>query len=268
MNKIYTPNGLSISQLKKDAKKIKKELNIPLNSAQQIIVKNKTNYKSWHNMMDSLNSAGNPIARTYINNGEKIENLVVYKNKPIVLLNARPGFGKTTIGLNLISNSSKNRFLHCSICKLEKVINEEAKRATERNPLTAKLLSNISYDEYIFNNKNDCTYARMNDLIDESILGNINENHGFVFIDEFQRLLTNEKSLLNLIYKCSFLNIPIIISDQIRNLDYFSIIEKYISYIIKEDSANKFSIDKHGSKGLVMNSLIDKRKISLHIIIK
>ena len=57
----YTPNGLSIQQIKKDAKKLKKAKNISLSEARNIITKEKTDFESWDSMQNYLFKNGNVI---------------------------------------------------------------------------------------------------------------------------------------------------------------------------------------------------------------
>ncbi len=46
----YTPNDFSIKQIKKDSKKLKKELNIFLSEARNIIIKKYTDFKGWEDL--------------------------------------------------------------------------------------------------------------------------------------------------------------------------------------------------------------------------
>lgn len=46
----YTPNGISLDQLKKDAKKIKKDDNISYLEALDKVTSIKTNFKNWNDL--------------------------------------------------------------------------------------------------------------------------------------------------------------------------------------------------------------------------
>lgn len=115
----YTPNGLSILQIKKDAKKLKKESNISLSEARNQIIQNYTDFNSWNDMMKYFSKFGS------INNVFKLKNpngtnhkIKTYQEKPINIIIARPGSGKSSI-VNQIVNNNKNKYLICNINKIE-----------------------------------------------------------------------------------------------------------------------------------------------------
>ena len=86
MNK-YTPNGISLDQIKKYAKKMKKEKSISLNEAMDLVTEDKTNIPTWKAMIKELNKKGGSIAKIKI---EECDH-VIYGNKNILGVPSEPG---------------------------------------------------------------------------------------------------------------------------------------------------------------------------------
>ncbi len=111
--KLSTP----IYQLKRQAKQLSREKNIPLNQALNTIAKQE-GIKSW-----SL------LAAMYAKRGLAAEILANLKPKDLVLLGARPGHGKTLMGFELIIESIKTGN-HAKFYSLEYTKKEVIERFT------------------------------------------------------------------------------------------------------------------------------------------
>ncbi|CAH7370847.1 hypothetical protein VCHA53O466_40315 [Vibrio chagasii] len=105
MNK-YTPNGLSIAQLKKDAKKLSKKSSVPLSKSLDLIATSKTNSSSWSKLIQTCNSLDGSIHCFRVKSLANKSNLrfSVFKSKPLLLVTGEIGTGKTLLAHRLLSS--------------------------------------------------------------------------------------------------------------------------------------------------------------------
>lgn len=263
--KDYTPNGLSVSQLKKDAKKLKKALNIKLSEAQKIIVKEKTNFNTWESMINAIDNVNGSIGKlSYLDINKQKKNIVIYKEKPLLLINMPPSYGKSLLCCNFIINSSYNNILYCNLLDLRTYFKDD------NNFNGFDGVKNV--DEYIFKFKDE--KILYNDLINGSLIDTISDKHELVIIDEGQRLNLSDDSFYKLVEKCKKLSIPLILTTQYLTVDELNIVFPFCSNVLNVDSrSNNLNTkikdcisDKNagvyhdGVRGIQYYSLIDNYK--------
>lgn len=119
-----TPNGLSITQLKKDAKRLKKETGISLSEAQKHIAKERTGFSSWSSLIEVCHRLEGSIQRFNLTHiGSKTpSSFATFKRKPVVLAVGEIGTGKTILTHRLLatSNLSGKKILICDFRSCQK----------------------------------------------------------------------------------------------------------------------------------------------------
>tara|TARA_Y100001960_G_scaffold189798_1_gene198917 strand:+ start:15223 stop:16014 length:792 start_codon:yes stop_codon:yes gene_type:complete len=221
----YTPNGLSIQQIKKDAKKLKKAKNISLSEARNIITKEKTDFESWDSMQNYLFKNGNVIEVLSFNTMEdKKEKLTIYEEKPLTIIHAKPGYGKSFFIVNLLQNEKPEE---CLIANTE---GSDRFQPYNELDLIEKYNFKGSYEEMISKSVND---FHMINILNELKKGKTKT----LAIDEINRLLdinSLEDSFFNEILDyCSKKNIKVIIATQLFEIEKFEkIVKNYTSNII------------------------------------
>lgn len=88
----YTPNGISLEQIKKSAKKLKKTSNLDYQVALNAIVSERTNFNTWERLKAFCDKHGHSIAKLKFKNFEH----VVYQDRPIVSVSYYAGYGITS----------------------------------------------------------------------------------------------------------------------------------------------------------------------------
>lgn len=101
----YSPNGVSFAQLKKDAKKIKKEQSITHLEALDIATKNKTKFSSWEKLEEYVKKQNGTLIKMNIFDSQQ----VLYKKNNLISIVLRPGGGKT-LGMLKILQDNANKF--------------------------------------------------------------------------------------------------------------------------------------------------------------
>lgn len=104
MSNQFAPNGVSFNQIKKDAKKIKKEGFLTHMEALNLATKNKTDFSTWSALDKFVENQGSTIAKLNVLNTHQ----VLYKEKNFLSVCLPPGAGKTFILLQILANSHKN----------------------------------------------------------------------------------------------------------------------------------------------------------------
>jgi len=244
MKKI-TPNGLSVDQLKKDAKKISRINAIPLSEAQNLIVRQKTSFYNWHSMSHALNNSGESIAKLcYLGSNKIKQSFVIYMKKPITLLCAPPGYGKSLWISQFIEHSLCKNILYCSVDS-----------AKEGFGLLYKHLNgktNLTITDYVFEIKKEHPVT-LYDLFSNAIKDQIKPCYDLVIIDEYQRLHKDNKSIDELVELCSKFKIPIIISSQFLTDEEWKIHKRHTSHAFLSKDDKLFKIPE-----------IDRKEVSLH----
>jgi hypothetical protein len=221
----YTPCGLSIQQLKKDAKKIKKNESIKMSNALNIVSEKYTSFKKWSHLIDSCSSNGDSLHCLKIKDIDgKINKFVTFKDKPITCLLSPPGYGKSIVVEHFLKNidATKSKFLYTGSLSYLKV-------AYYHN-LGKGFLNK---ENFMMNNKVSISPSS-NDNFLKNVYEKIDYTFDFLIFDEFSRISNSKESgvlLKQIIKKCSDLEISIIISSQIMG-ENFSCIKEYISNLI------------------------------------
>jgi hypothetical protein len=226
---MYTPNGLSVSQLRKDAKKLKKSTGIVLSEAQDKIVRQKTPFKSWNLMMCALTSIDQSVTKfSYFDLHKNRHTFSVYKNKPLVFLYAPPGYGKSLWLAHLILNSSAINVLYCSICTVDDAFGAFRSLFDEKREL------NIS--QHIFKDRSDDS-IKYNDLLSGGLSKLIESDYDMIVIDEYARLNISEQSLQVLMDVCIAGNVSLFISSQWIEKREWDFHERYCSHVFYANSS-------------------------------
>jgi GTPase SAR1 family protein len=99
MSKLYFPTGLSVEQVKKDAKKLSKKSKIKLNKCQDILsgIHARMPWSKAINLIDNIKDA----SFTLHNNKDEEINLTLNSKKSLTFIFGKPGCGKSTL-LNTI----------------------------------------------------------------------------------------------------------------------------------------------------------------------
>ncbi len=103
MSNQFAPNGVSFNQIKKDAKKIKKEGSLTYLESLNIATQNKTNFPTWKALDEFVKKQGSTIAKLNVLNTHQ----VLYKKDSILSVCLPPGAGKTFILLQMLSANHK-----------------------------------------------------------------------------------------------------------------------------------------------------------------
>jgi hypothetical protein len=251
--KQYTPNGLSIDQLKKDAKKNKKYNKTTLSIELDKIATSKTNFSSWKSLYNQSHRYSNTIFLPSIEDvNNKYNNFSIYKNRPLLSVISQPSYCSTHIIKKIVKNiNNKNNIFYADI-----IPNLEMKKFFLKNNYLVNYSFfkefNISLDNSEMNNEKELT------SFFDNIFKNIN-NFNFIILNELQRIsyLSNFNYLFNkLIKKCSYLNIPILLITQSNN-DIIHYIKKYSSTIIFPLTSYLLKHDKN-----LINYYTDSDKLS------
>ena len=247
----YTPSGLSISQIKKDAKKLKKESNISLSQALNEITDKYTEFESWNEM------------QKYFQKTAKIKNLItfkdldnkkvkinIYENKNVNVIYSPPGTGKSSF-VRQISLESNKKILICDI------------KYNKNSPY--KNFKNISIHEYsdLAYNSDEITNKGITELNNISELLDLNDFE-ILIIDESDRILTKDNIDLieKIIQKCINNNITLLISTQLLNEKPFSKIEKYISNKINLENVKFGSLNSPYLSNIKIKDKFKKESIT------
>jgi len=104
MSTEFSPNGVSFTQIKKDAKKLKKEKEITYLEALDLATKNKTNFPRWNDLERFVKSLGGTAAKINFYNN----NLVMYKNNNLMGIFTSAGGGKSLMLLETLNKNYQN----------------------------------------------------------------------------------------------------------------------------------------------------------------
>lgn len=230
-------NGLNVDQLKKYAKKLKKEKKITLNEAQNFVAQKYSDQNSWKKMLQKMKANKNFSLKSINNRYHHFE----LKKETGLLLCSLPGMGSGTVLQNIVSDYCqfhKGNILSVNFIKNYNVLNKINIPSTRKNILT--------FDGQIaIKNSQEIRSILLN------IYDSINNKTELVIIDEFHRLVINENNnnnnidfLLAILQKCCKLNIPIIFHTQLISQKLYKSIESYLEHILIFDT-NNLKLFKH-----------------------
>lgn len=217
---LHLPNGLSIDQLKKYAKRLKKEQNISLIDAQNKIAQEHSDQPTWKEMIKHIKKE-NILSFQTLDNSHQLFHL---KENPILLLTGFSGTGKTTILKTLVNNYLTNHNSNVLFVNFFDSAHE------------LEIFEGKGLNHYPCNLK-DLTIKKPNDIkyIFNSIQESINDNIGLVVIDELSKVQFNNDSInyfLKLLIKCKKNKIPVVLSLQALNDILYSNISSFISHYL------------------------------------
>jgi hypothetical protein len=200
----YTPNGLSIKQLKKDAKQIKKEsdITLSLSNIQNQLANKYTNFSTWHELMDTCKQEGSVMSLlSFLDIDENKQKLVTYKNKPLNLIAGGVGLGQAQIVYQILSYSYNNK---CKVLFDTDIGSGEdfdyMKNLYGNNMST--LVKTISHE-----NREEDSINHLN-----KVLKHINSSYNILVIFDFYFYKLSNNDLMNkIIKKCSELNVTILL---------------------------------------------------------
>lgn len=263
---MYTLSGLSIEQLKKDAKKYKKKYKISLHEAQNHISLKSENM-IWSKMQKSSKVEGGILSfLKFYTIDKKKEMIPVFHNKFINIVYAPPGFGKSTLINEILKHSSYKNIIYTSVFG---------------RACMSKISSSVSNDKNIEFIELNEKYRSNKDMINilKDIVKKINSGVDCLVFDEFMRFDLNEKTIKKLFYDICILSkkfkVSIIIGTQVLDENLFFMKDHINSLLTssyyKYDNYKKMevltgvsldimdtSISKNGIKGLiVLNSVIN-----------
>lgn len=246
----YTSNKLSIEQLKKDAKKLKKEKNIPLYEAQNLIAIEKTNYSSWKKMIEEVNQVTH---RLWAN--DVVINF--YKNKPLFVIDADPGCGKTFFLNSLIVDNYKKTttILYAGILEATKESTFHVLKNKYQKQLTTHLFE-FSHFDY----QGSYNEEYLNSLIDKV---KKSKKLDFLIVEEGARFVQkiNSDTFEKLIKVCIQKKISIIFSTQCYdNLFKNYIKEEYISF---KTTLQQEEIMDNGTRVVYLKDHFKNKKITM-----
>lgn len=116
--KEFAPNGISLNQLKKYAKKLKKESKLTSQQALNQVTNEKTIFSKWEDLISFNKEKGGCLGKIEQNG----ETTVIYGNQPIFLIHNFVGTGYKTFILSECKNKSLYVVQNASIRK--KVLND------------------------------------------------------------------------------------------------------------------------------------------------
>ena len=217
--KNYTPNGLCIDQLKKDAKKIKKENNLKMVEALDHIAKTRTNFYNWKSLIKhSLYSDTTSVFSLKDVDGF-YNKFSVYKNRPMITIYTNPGYAANHILKKITSNlKHKGTILYVTPYK--------------NNDLNL-FFKNINHETIEFSDKHKLPDEReiLNGL---KLVKSTLKNYGFLILNDFDSLNNQKINLIleEIIKMCSCLYIPIYFMTNMKNNYVFDIVDKYSSVMV------------------------------------
>lgn len=199
----YTPNGFSIKQIKKDSKKLKKELNISLSEARNIIIKKYTDFKSWEDLQHYFkkNDCVDHVLKYKDSNNEN-QKINIYKDKPVVVVYGFPGTGKSFEVKAILEKENPEKILMVNI--------ENANKMIPYNCL--KIKNFIPHDKSVLGENIEKKEKSLLEIINNKLK---EKEYKILVIDEFQRLSIKEEYLIDLLNYCKKKNIVIITSTQV-----------------------------------------------------
>lgn len=199
----YTPNGFSIKQIKKDSKKLKKELNISLSEARNIIVKKYTDFKSWEDLQHYFkkNDCIDHVLK-YKDSNDENQKINIYKDKPVVIVYGFPGTGKSFEVKAILEKEDSDKILMVNIENANKMIPYDSLKIKNFIPYNKSVL------DVKFNKEDQSLLELINNKLKE-------KEYKILVIDEFQRLSIQEEYLRDLLNYCKKKNIVIIVLTQI-----------------------------------------------------
>lgn len=247
-----TPNGLSITQLKKDAKRLKKETGISLSEAQKHIAKERTGFPSWSSLIETCNRYNGSLQRFNLTHiGSKNPNsFATFKQKPVVMVEGEIGTGKTILTHRLLtaSNLTGKKLLICDFKSLKKEY-----RTSYRNDN----LNDKPYDGIHLHAYEDFENGLCWSLFDSS--GYLVELHKLLLSGDYSVLLIDEMVRLDkeenlplieaILDTCSSKGISAIIATQLLNAKTERLLTEYISAEITHDRTIPVSM----AKGSIFN---------------
>lgn len=225
--KQHTPNSISIEQLKKDAKKLKKEKNIKLSKAQDITSETKTNFNNWkqlHKASYKYEDTINLFSLKEINGS--YNKFSIYKKRPLLSIVTQPGYASAHIIEKLIGSSNNKNIFYID-CEENKGIKDFFIK--NNNIVKYAYYSDFGIKYEKINKKNEENF----ELFFNHIVGEIKKND-ILIINEIQRIsyLNNFDYFFKLLLKkCEQLNITVLLVSYMYKevIDY---IEKYSSAMI------------------------------------
>lgn len=151
----YTSSGLSINQIKQDAKRLSKENEISKTKALNQIVSRDTGFESWDKMTHYMSKQPsiNDVIK-FVDKEEEVFRLKIYKNKPLNIILAPNEMSKIDFLTQLVLENKKN-FLYSDqnvssdelLYKLDNVLLHEY----SRKKLNKRVKSTVEYPNEINN---------------------------------------------------------------------------------------------------------------------
>lgn len=217
--KNYTPNGLCIDQLKKDAKKIKKENNLKMTAALDYIAKTRTSFYNWKSLIKNSSYSNTISVFSLKSLDNTYDKFSVYKNRPMITNYTNPGYAANYILKKTISNLKyKGKILYVTSYK-----NEDLNL----------FFKNINHEAIVFfnDNKSSNEILILNGL---KLVKSTLNNYGFLILNDFYSLNNQEINLIleEIIKMCSNLGIPIYFMTNIKDNYVFDIVDKYSSVMV------------------------------------
>lgn len=165
----FAPNGLSFDQIKKYAKRLKKESNLTSQQALNQITQEKTNFSKWEDLVNFNKDKGGSIDKIKQND----KTIIIYGNQPIFLMNYIVGSGAKTF----ILSKSKKKILYVVASK--------------------HIKSHLLKDVQMFGVEDKVVCKTYCEIYKEDIK---NEDYDSIVLDEFHMTSINIKAL----YKCYY----------------------------------------------------------------
>jgi hypothetical protein len=256
----FTPNGLSIEQLKKDSKKLAKIENIELSKAQNIIARKKAYFSCWNKLISKSNENGKTIeVLKYTDLYLKKQKIAIYEKRPLLSIIAPPGYGKSYILKKILNGIYTNH---------KKILytNAEEYNSDEINEIKKKYENQMSFlYQQDFNicthnpngkNKNSASFLKhIIDIASEFDVLILEESHRI-------ELTENYRLFEELMSVCSKNEVSVILSGQIYDTSFVDdLIKKHLSacIFIKHQSLNveMFNLKNHKEANFLSGGIIN-----------
>ena len=247
--KQYTTNGLSIQQLKKDAKRLKKTNNITLSDAQNNIAVLRTPYASWSKMMHASSLFGRSLSRfSFTSFGlQADEGVTLFSNRPLGIIEGEMGTGKSLLAQKLLLNSGFSKS-HVLVCDFRSVFRDTSYEFYSRADEVCGQITLLAFEDYL-SKFSDSNYWSESAYLIEVLKKVESGKYGSVLFDEVSRFCFSAECqilLAEVLRVCSKRGVSIVMSYQLAPMEFRKLIQPYLSFEITHDRAMPVSA-KEGS---------------------
>lgn len=232
---LHLPNGLSVDQLKKYAKRLKKEENISLIEAQNKIAQEYSEESSWKNMIKYIKNE-NIFSFQSINNSYQVFHL---EDKPLLFIFNAPGKGTHQVIKGLINNhltdyDSNVLYLNFSNSPWELNIFEDNNRFIHLNLIFS---DNKSYMEN----------RELKEETFDYIINSINSKTGIIIIEDYlcSNIKEDSENLVNFLSMCKLKNIKVIFSSMWVNELFYKSTRHFVGHYLFLGSDYLLSLFDH-----------------------